>query len=65
MPDIHSTVTELPLSCKSAAENVARELAREEAYAELPEACLKKLTSLEENIQKETGERVALVAYRL
>lgn len=65
MSDIHSTVTELPLSCKSAADRMARELKREDAYAELSENCCQKITKLEQDISKETGEKVALVAYRV
>lgn len=65
MPDIHSTVTELPLSCKSAADRMARELEREDAYAELSENGCQKITKLEQELSRETGEKVALVAYRI
>ena len=34
MKHIHSNVTELPLSCKSAAEHMARELEKEELSAD-------------------------------
>lgn len=34
-------------------------------YANLSEADRQKLTGLENTIQKETGEKVALVAYRI
>lgn len=34
-------------------------------YANLSEADRQKLTELEQTLQKETGEKVALVAYRL
>ena len=34
---VNSTVTELPRSCKSAAERMAKELEREDAYASLTE----------------------------
>lgn len=65
MSDIHSTVTELPLSCKSAAERMAKELEKENSYADITASCCQKITDLERDIEKETGERVALVAYRI
>lgn len=65
MTNIHSNVTELPASCKSAAEHMAAELEREDTYAGLNESCCQRITELEQAIAKETGERVALVAYRL
>lgn len=66
MSEIHSTVTDLPLSCKSAAEHMARELEKEDAaYARLTDACCRKITDLEQDIERETGEKVALVAYRM
>lgn len=65
MSDIHSTVTDLPLSCKSAAEHMAKELEKEDIYANLTGSCCQKITDLEQDIAKETGEKVALVAYRL
>lgn len=65
MSDIHSTVTDLPRSCKSAAEHMARELEKEDIYADLTNACCQKITNLEQDIAKETGEKVALVAYKL
>lgn len=65
MPDIHSTVTDLPRSCKSAAEHMARELEKEDAFANLTYACCQQITDLEQNITKEIGEKVALVAYRV
>ncbi|MCI8465063.1 MAG: hypothetical protein HFI63_04300 [Lachnospiraceae bacterium] len=65
MAEIHSQVTELPSSCKSAAEHMVAELEREEQYAGLNENCCRRITELEQAIAKETGERVALVAYRL
>lgn len=65
MSDIHSTVTELPLSCKSAAERMAKELEKENAYADISPSCHQKITSLERDIEKETGEKVALVAYKI
>lgn len=64
MPNVNSSVTELPRSCKTAAEKMASELAREEAFANLSDSCCQKLTELEQVISKETGENVALVAYR-
>lgn len=65
MTHIHSTVTELPYSCKSAAEHAARELEKDDAYATLTGSCCQKITELEQSIEKETGEKVALVAYRV
>lgn len=65
MSDIHSTVTELPLSCKSAADHMARELELEDRYADISDSCCQKITELEQAISKETGENVALVAYRI
>lgn len=65
MSKIHSSVTELPLSCKSATERAARELSREDSFADLTDSCYQKLTELEQVISKETGEKVALVAYRM
>lgn len=65
MAHIHSTVTDLPLSCKSVAERAAKELEIEDSYADLTEECCKKITELEHSIEKETGEKVALVAYRI
>lgn len=65
MSDIHSTVTDLPRSCKSAAEHMAWELGREDTYATLTESCRRQITDLERVIAKETGEKVALVAYRV
>lgn len=65
MSDIYSDVTEIPNSCKSAADRAARELNREDAYADISESCRQKLTALEDTIYEETGEQVALVAYRI
>lgn len=65
MANIHSDVTELPLSCKSAAERTARELAKEDQFADLSESGREKLTQLEQTLSEETGENIALVAYRL
>ncbi|MFR8170942.1 MAG: hypothetical protein ACLU9Q_08980 [Marvinbryantia sp.] len=65
MSDIHSTITDLPLSCKSAAEHMARELEREDIYANLTQSCCQKITNLEQDIAEETGEKIALVAYKL
>lgn len=65
MAKIHSDVTELPRSCKSAAEHMAAELAREDCFADLSDSCRRKLTELEQVLTKETGEKVALVAYRI
>lgn len=65
MADIQSSVTELPANCKSAAERVASVLAEEDQYADLTEICKQKITNLENELAKETKERVALVAYRV
>ena len=65
MSDIHTDVTELPHSCKSAADRMASELEREDAYADLSESCCRELTEMEDRIYEETGEQVALVAYRV
>lgn len=64
MPDIRSTVTDLPLSCKSAAEKAASQLAAEDTFADLNDSCCKKLTRLEHELSDETGEQIVLVAYR-
>lgn len=50
---------------QSAAEHMARELEFEDIYADLPESCCQKLTDLEELLSQETGDKIALVAYRL
>lgn len=63
MIDIHSTVTDLPKSCKSVAEHMVRELEKEDFYAALNDSCCQKITDLEQEITKETGEKIALVAY--
>ncbi len=65
MADVQSSVTELPANCKSAAERVASVLAEEDQYADLTEFCKQKITNLEAELSTETGERVALVAYRI
>lgn len=65
MANVNSSVTGLPCSCKAAAEKMASELAKEEAFADLSEDCCQKLTQLEQVLSKETGENVALVAYRM
>ena len=65
MVHVQSSVTDLPLSCKSAAERMAQELEREDKYADLTDSCLRQISDLERSIAKETGEDVALVAYRL
>lgn len=72
MAEIHSRVMELPESCKSAARHMEEELAKEDAeesaedvYANLSEGSLGKLTKLERTLSGETGEKVALVAYKL
>ena len=65
MAEILSKVTELPESCKSAADHMAAELAKEDAYVDLSGDCVSWITDLERAIAKETGEKVALVAYRI
>lgn len=67
MTDIHSTVTDLPLSCRSAADRMARELEKEDCapFADLSAASREKITKLEKDISREAGESIALVAYRL
>lgn len=65
MADIYSQVTDLPLSCKSAAERAASVLAGEDRFADLSEESRRKLTDLEQILAEETGEKVALVAYRI
>ncbi len=65
MSDIHSSITDLPRSCKSAAEHMAKEPEKEDVYAHLTSSCCQKITKLEQDITKETGEKVVLVAYKL
>ncbi len=65
MTDIHSNVTELPVNCHRTAERMAQAIREEERFADLPETCRQRLTDLEQIISKETGEKVALVAYRM
>jgi len=65
MSHILSDITDLPRSCKSAAEHMARELEREDAFADLPGSCCRRITELEQELEKETGEKIALVAYRV
>lgn len=65
MSDIRSTVTDLPRSCKSAADRMSRELAKEDAFAALTDDCCRQITDLEQKLSKKTGEDVALVAYRV
>lgn len=65
MVHVQSSVTDLPQSCKSAVERMAWELEREGQYADLSDSCLRQITDLERSIARETGEDVALVAYRV
>lgn len=65
MAEVQSTVTELPANCKSAAERVANVLAKEDQYADLNEHGRQKIDQLEKELERETGERIALVAYRI
>lgn len=64
MTKIQSSVTDLPTNCRSAADHMVQALAAEDRFADLPDSCLQKLTELEHVISKETGENIALVAYR-
>lgn len=43
MSDIHSTVTDLPRSCKSVAEHMTHELEKEDAFAFLTDDCCKQM----------------------
>lgn len=65
MAHVQSSCTELPANCRSAADRMVQALAEEDKYADLGEGCRKKLTELEDELSRETKERVALVAYRL
>ncbi len=65
MQHIQSSVTELPVNCKSAADHVAQVLAEEDQYADLCESDRKKLTDLEDTLSQKLHERIALVAYQL
>lgn len=65
MTNIHSNVTELPHSCKSVADHMAKALAKEDAFATLTTNNLQKITELEHTISHDSGENVALVAYRV
>ena len=64
MSHIQSSCTELPDSCKPAAERMVQVLAEEDKYADLNEHCKRQLTQLEDTLSKELKERVVLVAYR-
>lgn len=65
MTKVRSSVTDLPANCRTAADHMAQALAAEDKFADLPGDCRQKLIELEHTISKETGEKVALVAYRL
>lgn len=65
MPNIQSAYTELPSNCQAAADRMAKALAEEDRFTDLTEHCQEKLTELEQVISKETGEKTALVAYRI
>ena len=65
MSDIHSTVTGIPRSCKSAADRMARELEKEDVFATITDDCRKQITELEQALSKKTGDHVVLVAYRV
>ena len=65
MTNVHSTAAELPTSCKSAAERMLDALHEEDRFADLTEDNRRKLTSLEQELSEEQGEKIALVAYRL
>lgn len=64
MSHVQSSVTELPNNCKSAAEHAARVLQSEDSYADLTDHCRQKITDLEQELSRCTGENVVLVAYR-
>ncbi len=64
MSHIQSSVTELPTNCKSAAEHTAQVLQAEDRYADLTDHCRQKITDLEQDLSRTTGENVVLVAYR-
>ena len=64
MSHIQSHVTELPNSCKSAAEHTAQVLQAEDRYANLTDHCCQKITELEQELSRSTGENVVLVAYQ-
>ncbi len=65
MTNTHATFTDLPLSCKTAAERAARKLANEDSYADLTDTHLKKISELEQELSRDTKEAISLVAYRL
>lgn len=65
MQHIQSRVTELPASCRSAADHMAQVLAEEDRFADLNERCRQKVTELEDALSRELKERVVLVAYRI
>ena len=50
MQHIQSTVTDLPSSCKSAADHMAQVLAEEDQYADLNERCRQKILELEDTL---------------
>ena len=62
---VHSTATELPTSCKSAAERMLDALREEDRFADLSKEGQEKLADLEQQLSQESGEKIALVAYRL
>lgn len=63
MATIKSTVTDLPRSCKSAAERMSQELAKENCFASLSENMLQKISGLEESISKDAGKNIVLITY--
>lgn len=65
MTQIHSAVTELPTSCKSAAERMLNALHEEDRFADLTEDNRRQLTALEQKLSDESGEKIVLVAYQL
>ncbi len=65
MQHIQSTVTDLPASCRSAADHTAQVLAEEDKFADLNEHCRQKVQELEDTLSKELKEHVSLVAYRI
>ncbi len=65
MTQIHSDAAELPASCKSAAERMLGALQEEDHFADLTEDNLRNLSSLEQQLSDDRGEKIALVAYKI
>lgn len=63
---VTSNVTELPNSCKSAMEHMAKALEAEDqefGIARIDSSCMKKIGSLESSLSETLGRQVSLVAY--